>query len=290
MIFFTILAICCINILSLHSIQGESYTRDGQTNSDGFFAQPNQKQTIHRFQEQPTYDEQQTHIKRQTNAPAQYDFVTNFAWNLFSTTNNLQQQTQENLVLSPISPQLLFTIIGDVSPNHIKSEFTKCLGPLNSDAISSAVKSYKRTATSPSKNLIQIVSSAFYDEKLVLGGDFDSKLKKSNIQAVKIDFQSPQAANQINDWASRATQGEITKIIDAQSLATDKLIISNTVYFRGVWLNKFNETDPGQFYQTERATVPVEFMKSKSFLTNGHSGPFKWVELKYSVILFVFVN
>lgn len=191
------------------------------------------------------------------------------------------------MVLSPISPQLLFTIIGDISPTRIKTEFTKCLGPLNNDKLSAVVKSYKRTATSKSKNLLKIASAAFYDQKLQLSELFVNKLRKSNVQSAKIDFQSPDAANNINEWAYQETQGEIPKIIDSQNLATDKLIISNAVYFRGVWLNKFNQTDPGTFYQTERATIPVEFMKSKNHLTYGQQGPFRWIELKYSVCCFV---
>lgn len=121
-----------------------------------------------------------------------------------------------------------------------------------------------------------------------LDSTFVDKLRKSNINSDKIDFKSPQAADKINRWASEATQGEITKIIDSQSLSNDKLIISNAIYFRGVWMNKFNETDPGNFYQNERSTLPVEFMKSKSYLTYGHVGPFRWVELKYSVNFMVF--
>lgn len=280
-----ILGICIIGIIS---IQGTIYRKTGQTNNGEFVAVPeNYPQNTQRFQSPSSNDE----LSDAPNVGAvNYDFVTNFAWNLFEATNKVQEKSPENLVLSPLSPQLLFTIIGDISPAKIKKEFTKCLGPLNNDKISAVVKSYKRTAISKSRNLIKIASSAFYDQKLELNTQFVQKLKKSNVEAVKIDFQSPDAAKEINNWAYQATQGEIQKIIDSQNLATDKLIISNTVYFRGVWMNKFNQTDPGTFYQSERVTIPVEFMKSKSHLTYGNEGPFRWIELKYSVLFFLKFN
>jgi serpin B len=63
-----------------------------------------------------------------------------------------------------------------------------------------------------------------------------------------LDFSNPSAAPRINSWASKETQGRISKVIDRIDPA-DLALLLNAVYFKGQWAHKFDkaQTQQGDF-------------------------------------------
>jgi len=60
-----------------------------------------------------------------------------------------------------------------------------------------------------------------------------------------LDFSNPSAANRINSWASKETQGRISKVIDRIEPA-DLALLLNVVYFKGQWMHKFDKAQTQQ--------------------------------------------
>jgi serpin B len=60
-----------------------------------------------------------------------------------------------------------------------------------------------------------------------------------------LDFSNPSAANRINSWASKETQGRISKVIDRIDPA-DLALLLNAVYFKGQWTHKFDKAQTQQ--------------------------------------------
>ena len=58
-------------------------------------------------------------------------------------------------------------------------------------------------------------------------------------KAKSIEFKD---AAQINLWYSDSTHKKITKIIDNIS-GTDKIVLLNAIYFKGVWQQPFDKND-----------------------------------------------
>jgi serpin B len=60
-----------------------------------------------------------------------------------------------------------------------------------------------------------------------------------------LDFSNPTAATRINSWASKETQGRISKVIDRIDPA-DLVLLLNAVYFKGQWAHKFDKAQTQQ--------------------------------------------
>ncbi|XP_033208975.1 serine protease inhibitor 88Ea-like isoform X2 [Belonocnema kinseyi] len=90
---------------------------------------------------------------------------------------------------------------------------------------------------------------------------FDQELEK-------VDFWSdPEAArNKINQWVSDKTKGNIQDLIPSQGITQDTdLVLSNAVYFKGLWKSRFNRenTKKSIFYQAQNNATLASFMYQK---------------------------
>lgn len=76
-----------------------------------------------------------------------------------------------------------------------------------------------------------------------------------------LDFTSPAAKDQMNNWVKEKTNGKITGIIEATS-ADDVLFLINAIYFKGTWTYLFDKelTKPAPFYLEDGSTVSHDFM------------------------------
>lgn len=85
-------------------------------------------------------------------------------------------------------------------------------------------------------------------------------------QANNVDFifQRETARKTINKWAEEKTAGKIKDLIPPGIIDhLTRLILTNAIYFRGLWLLPFNPefTRPENFYLTEGQTVEVPMMR-----------------------------
>ena len=95
---------------------------------------------------------------------------------------------------------------------------------------------------------------------------FDQELEK-------VDFLSdPEAARkQINHWVENVTKGNIQDLIPSGGVTEDTdLVLSNAVYFKGVWKSRFNveNTKKSIFYQTQNNATLADFMYQKGIFNH----------------------
>ena len=83
-----------------------------------------------------------------------------------------------------------------------------------------------------------------------------------------VDFSNPEEARQvINLWVAAQTNDKIKELISQGMLnEMTRLVITNAIYFKGAWQNRFNETNTknAPFYLLDGSQVEVEMM-SNSF-------------------------
>ncbi len=83
-----------------------------------------------------------------------------------------------------------------------------------------------------------------------------------------VDFSNPEEARQvINLWVAAQTNDKIKELISQGMLnEMTRLVITNAIYFKGAWLNRFDEdhTKNAPFYLLDGSQVEVEMM-SNSF-------------------------
>lgn len=61
--------------------------------------------------------------------------------------------------------------------------------------------------------------------------------------AESLDFSSPDAVTTINDWTSRNTDGKITQLVTRADIAGAVVVLTNAIYFEGLWQTEFRETE-----------------------------------------------
>ncbi len=79
-----------------------------------------------------------------------------------------------------------------------------------------------------------------------------------------IDYADPESARQtINDWVEAKTAGKIRDLIQPGALETlTRLVLTNAIYFKGIWEHKFDEilTGNAPFWVTPTETVSAPMM------------------------------
>ncbi len=102
----------------------------------------------------------------------------------------------------------------------------------------------------------------------------------------RVDFAQPaQAAGQINAWVGEQTRGQITNLIDPNSLGRDtSLVLTNAIYFKGSWLKAFPKTSTGPlaFRSPGQAAHEVATMQYAGTLGFARTGDIKVLELCYA--------
>jgi len=82
-----------------------------------------------------------------------------------------------------------------------------------------------------------------------------------------IDFNSPDAALEINSWVKDKTLGKIPNLLQPGDLnALTQMILTNATYFKGGWLNTFDpkNTITAPFFTEHKDPLNVEMMHQKA--------------------------
>ncbi len=101
-----------------------------------------------------------------------------------------------------------------------------------------------------------------------------------------VDFKSSAntAARQINSWIKSNTQGKITEGISEGSLTpATRLIIANTLYFKGDWASRFDRsaTSNRTFNVTATSSVAVPMMSQENNFLYGEADGVQLLALPY---------
>lgn len=216
-----------------------------------------------------------------------------------------------NLILSPILVQLLLSQIETAAAGHTKEEISAVIRNVDAKVLSHLVSSIKATRF---RNEVNLASAIFSQRNMGyvvyqiisrialkyvgtiyiyrLNNTFVHESKSRDISVQPIDFgNTNEALYIINNWISTVTKNQIRNLFKPDHLYGLRLLLTNTMYFRGVWKTVFNETLYDRFDTTEKLSKGVTYMKKVEKLrgnefvsTNGVKGT--WVELPYEVSVF----
>lgn len=129
-------------------------------------------------------------------------------------------------------------------------------------------------------------TESFFQNRL--NNSFIRESHVRNVEIFPVNFNSvDEAGFIINNWISNATKNQISTLYKADAIRGVKLLLANTIYFRGEWKHAFNETIAAPFETTERLIKSVPTMKNTLtlrsgdiVLRNGFTG--RWVEIPYA--------
>lgn len=214
-----------------------------------------------------------------------------FALDLFKAAD--PKNPEKNYVISPLSPQILLAQLIEGCSEDARQEMIDGI-KLNSREVSSLMQSLQETANKDNAmNKLDIASIVYKSKNMNLTDEFNHSRKQNKIMLQNIDFSDTvNAVQEINNWVSQKTRGNIQEIVSEQNLSPDmSMMLLNAIYFKGTWRYKFNQTDKrASFHTAENNKMSVQMMKQINRLRFGeiNFGEYwepdtglRWVELPY---------
>ncbi|WJX41287.1 hypothetical protein P8452_28661 [Trifolium repens] len=190
------------------------------------------------------------------------------AEHLFSKKSN-----KNNIVFSPLSIQVILSIIAAGSEGRTQQQLLDFLGFESIDHLNSfssqLVSIILKDAARAGGPCLSFTNGVWVDKSLSLQTSF-KQIVSSDYEATlaSVDFitKAIKVTKEVNMWVEKGTNGLIKKILSPDSVNSQtRLIFANALYFKGTWKEKFDalKTKRYNFYPLNGKSVRVPFMTSK---------------------------
>lgn len=175
----------------------------------------------------------------------------------------------ENVICSPLSAQVLLSMLANVTEPESAAEIYSALGCTDKELLNSMNVKLMGAMKNASPVTFKPANALWYDTQFTLS-DAGKDLISGNYapEVFARDF-SGGIKGEINKWCAERTENLITKLFDeGEELKVFALL--NALYFYGPWADEFdvNETRDKDFYG-ESGTTSVKMMHNE-----GHVGVF----------------
>lgn len=185
-----------------------------------------------------------------------YEDVQNFGYELFA-----QNISDQNPVLSPVSAYLALSMAGCGADGATADEFVNVLGGM--DVFSDDMMNH--LPQSGDFLTLSLANSAWIDDEFIVDSEWLGTVKSlMHAEAFQADLSTEDAMNSMNSWIAKQTNGMIDKMVENPLDAMSRLVLFDTLYFKGKWETPFEaeNTHTEAFYVNKQRnqTEQVEMM------------------------------
>jgi len=218
-------------------------------------------------------------LKAQTNDYT--NSLNSYSFDLYRET----KVEKENLFLSPLSTYYALLVAYEGSKNKTKQEFEKVLYLKNSGSIKNDYL-HNIANKSDSCSGLKVFNAIWLDKRLKVEGGYRKSVSDKYFSDFKLtEFTNTElAVSDINRWVSEKTNRRINEIVSAANVNSDtKMLISNAVYFKGEWLNKFEKqkTISAPFFTSVENQYKVDFMNMTESLQYFENDEYQFISKPY---------
>jgi serine protease inhibitor len=184
-----------------------------------------------------------------------------------------EKNEDKNMMISPYSIAEAMTMLGNAAEGETKQEILQTMGITDLEQWNKQMQELHKVGTTSDEQQLHIANSVWKNDSTY---SFDSEIQKNYIEKLKncyaaeeksMDFTNGNPKDQINQWVSKNTNGNIPSILDEDVDSSTYSILANTVYFDAKWWNEYFTsmlTKREQFYGKEK-TTNVDMMASDGF-------------------------
>lgn len=213
------------------------------------------------------------------------DASNQFAFDLYS---KLPRKDDDNILFSPFSVWSALAMLNEGAKGATAKEISTTLH-LPTEAGSwkqSLSECSARLQREDAKARVCVANALWIQKGYPLNPGFDAVIRKSfGGQVESVDFGKADAAAKIvNAWASKQTDGKIPQVISAADIdVLTRLILANAIYFKGLWVSKFDPkaTHDADFRITKERKVTVPFMRKTTAVYYAEDNQAQCVEIPY---------
>jgi serine protease inhibitor len=198
-----------------------------------------------------------------------------------------REQPGANLFISPFSVSSVLHLLSDGARGQTGKELQQVLGTGDLDS-SSINKSYRQIFQSlngaQTNAVLTLANALWYKTGVEVEPDFVAANQNYyHTTLAAVDFSAPQTVQEMNDWASRNTQGKIQTMIQPPIPPDTAMVIANAIYFKGTWLNPFDpkQTLPRAFHSSA-GDKQVPMMQQTRNFQYQESAEFQAVQMDYA--------
>lgn len=208
---------------------------------------------------------------------------TRFGFKLFS---QLQQNPPQNLSISPMSVAIALSMLYNGATGTTQQAMATALEleGMSVEDLNQANAALKASLEDADPKVqLAIANSLWGRTGFEFKPDFLQQSQTFyNAAVTSLDFDSPDAPAQINDWVSQNTAGKIPQIID-QIDPAEVLFLINAVYFNGTWTMPFDpdQTRQAAFYLPDGSTQQQPMMGQQGYYAYFETDQFQAVSLPY---------
>ena len=205
----------------------------------------------------------------------------------FKFIDRVNDATDGDFFISPLSMQFLLGMVLNGADGQTEKEICSVLGYDVGDV--AAVNEYclsllKQLPDLDKKTKLDIANAVVMNQRYSLLDSYKSAVKKSyDAELFSLDFSDAiGAANKINKWCSRNTNGLIPKIVDKVE-ANDIVYLINALYFKSQWAEKFSKSNTASepFTKEDGSQRDVQMMKLNKGFSYQENDIIRAVRLPY---------
>jgi serine protease inhibitor len=199
----------------------------------------------------------------------------------------IQEEKDKNVFISPVSVSMALGMTYNGANGTTQEEMQKTL-ELNGLTIQEVNQSYKSLIELLSgldpKVKFQIANSIWYRQEYSFEKEFiDLNKKYFNAEVKGLNFAAPDAANIINAWVDKNTNGKIKEIVDSPIDPLTVMFLINAIYFKGFWTYQFDKklTKDDWFTLPDSSQKACKMMSQKSKFQYFENADFQAIDLPY---------
>ncbi len=210
---------------------------------------------------------------------------TGFAFDLFQQV--VSEKPQANIFISPFSVSTVLQMINNGAAGATKQEMEQVLhtGGLPPEQLNPASKSLNQSLKAQTNVTLELANAIWYKRGIPLKPPFVSVNKEFfDAELGAVDFNNPQSAQTINDWADRSTHGKIQDVVRWPFDPATRMVLANAIYFKGKWERPFDKksTKPHPFYPADGDQKEVATMWQHGRFAYHNGDDFQAVRLPYA--------
>jgi len=192
-----------------------------------------------------------------------------------------------NIFFAPFSVSQALTLTMTGAGGQTRADMAKTLGlsALTPGQINDANALRLPSLENPEPKVELSVANALWaNVGIKFAPQFQADAKRFyGAEATTLNFGDPSGAAAINSWVSTNTQGKITEIVSQGAVAHASAVLTNAVYFHGLWQSPFDKaaTADAPFYLAGKQTKTVPLMSQESSFDYLQTPQFQAVRLPY---------
>ena len=192
------------------------------------------------------------------------DADSRFAFKLFGEVS--EQDAGKNIFISPLSVGMALgmTYNGAAGSTRAAMQEALELQDMTLEEVNQAYQSLIQLLKDLDPRVeFLLANSIWYRNTMTFEQAFiDLNAQFFDAEVAALDFNSPSAANTINDWVRQSTSGRIEEIVDSPINAETIMFLINAIYFKADWASQFdkNRTQSEPFFLSDGSQTTVQMM------------------------------